>query len=151
MRTACCLLALLLAVPATAQKAKRHKPFARIFMGTVLEYRAPKGEDSGLVVLRLTTRSQDKDGKLHDIVKELTFSPHLRDGKLDPKVSKGSRERYPHLPKDLKNGARVEFLADIEPDKHGRYTAFGINANWRIVRVPRGVKVGWEGISLLER
>src|SRR5262245_57029866 len=125
----------MLAGTATTQKGERGKPIARIFEGTVLEYQAPKGEDGGKLVLRLTRRSQDKDGNLHDIVKELTFSPHLRDGKLDPKVSKASRERYPHLPKDLKNGALIEVLADIEPDRKGSYTVRGINADRRMFRM----------------
>jgi hypothetical protein len=46
VRPTCCLLALLFALTATARQPKRPKglkPFARIFEGTVLEYRAPKG------------------------------------------------------------------------------------------------------------
>jgi hypothetical protein len=35
-------------------------------------------------------------------------------------------KQYPHLPKDLKEGIRVDVGVDLKPDKSGRYTVHGL-------------------------
>jgi hypothetical protein len=124
MRSACCLLAFVFAPAAPA----REKALLQRLHGTIVTVTQPKGSDPGGMVLRTVRNIQrNKNEKVQRVVKEyvLVFAPHLRDGKLPP-LGARIQKQYPHLPKHMKAGARVDVGVDLKPDKSGRYKVHGL-------------------------